>query len=313
MKNWKSIVLGLGIIFGVFLVLGSVSASEDNVLQPAEALGPTYSSIYASDLKVRGVSYLNGTIINDQSATETDPTRTRVGNFPVTIGDDLRVNGRIDRLGLGGDPVIIADNLRVDGEISRGYGAVKFADSIQPSVNGAYDLGTDSNRWRNGYFTGTVKTNKAIEIWGNSDLRDSGDGWWENGVFIYNTDVSSTTPSISLSSQGQIIGQVIDAGNLNVNYGTSLHGNVFIHDRIQMDGEICGTNDTSRLGCEEDDSASLKLDSIVNIKPRDGQPYACTDDHKGDLIFSTTAIGGQGSANRYYYCASAAEGWLQLF
>ena len=152
----KKLILSLGIVFGVFVALGSVSAASEDDLQPAEGIGPTYSPVYASYIYNNGVSYLRGTIINNSEVAMDGTDRMRVGNFPVTIGDDLRVNGRIDRMGLGGSPVIIADNLQVDGEITNGSGNVKLADTLQPVASDTYDLGTDSNRWRDGYFGGKL-------------------------------------------------------------------------------------------------------------------------------------------------------------
>ena len=114
------------IVFGVFLLAGVVSASDADVLQPASTI--TYNedvdvngtlfanSAYIGEPGIGGVTFFNGTIINNS-------------DDPVTFGDDVRIDGEIFRGSKGGDPIKISDN-------------------VIPTLNNANDFGNSSNRWK---------------------------------------------------------------------------------------------------------------------------------------------------------------------
>lgn len=305
MRNLIKFLCPVFIVFGVFVVLGTVSANEDISLQPAEGLGPTYVSVYATDLKVRGVSYLNGTVINDQSATETDPSRTRIGNFPVTIGDDLRVNGRIDRLGLGEEPVIIADNLQVDGNITNGSGPVKIgddlritgdiynseeggsnpigiADTIQPSGSVSYDLGNPDRRFRDAYLTGL-------------DIKDTGSGATPLAVHV---------PTLSPLAEPRIA--------LKVTYETESVETFYVYADGMLHSNSSGVFDggLSVKGRVYDPDETLSLDNTINIDPSSGTPYVCDSSHRGDIIYNSGSADGQCQSQRF--CGCAGSGWQSL-
>ncbi|NQV13581.1 MAG: hypothetical protein HQ530_04765 [Parcubacteria group bacterium] len=94
------------------------------------------ASLTVGSQGVGGVTYFNGTIVNNT-------TGDNDSNTPVTIGDNLRVDGAIQRMGEGGDYPI------------------KLADTLIPDTNNTYSLGTSDNKWSNLYandatFSGTV-------------------------------------------------------------------------------------------------------------------------------------------------------------
>ncbi|MFC1721747.1 hypothetical protein ACFL0Z_02430 [Patescibacteria group bacterium] len=73
-----------------------------------------------------GVTFFNGTIVNNST-----------GDVPVTIGDALRVDGKINRGATAGSgdtqPVWFDDNVRVDGNIQQGeqdWGTIKAAATV---------------------------------------------------------------------------------------------------------------------------------------------------------------------------------------
>lgn len=77
-----------------------------------------------------GVTFFNGTIVNETTNDGADN--------PVTFGDNVRIDGEIFRTEVGGSSPL------------------KFADSVIPTKNGSYSIGSSSNRFKDGYFTGTV-------------------------------------------------------------------------------------------------------------------------------------------------------------
>ncbi|GEM_PF-2783063 len=95
-----------------------------------------------------GVAFLNGTLINDA---------VRDGeNLPVTIGDDLRVDGTLFRIEAGGS------------------NPLKIADTIMPDQDSAYEIGTSSQQFSNAYFSGTVYAGglEGTGIIGTGNLAD---------------------------------------------------------------------------------------------------------------------------------------------
>ncbi|NQV12721.1 MAG: hypothetical protein HQ530_00260 [Parcubacteria group bacterium] len=136
---------------GLLAVAGVAVASTADTLQPASIIAytepvtisetltvakPGYFRqgvhIGSTEADVGGVTYFNGTIVNAALDSSGDST------IPVTFGDDVRIDGEIFRTEVGGD------------------NPVKLADTIIPAANNTYDLGTSSNKWKDGYFAGTV-------------------------------------------------------------------------------------------------------------------------------------------------------------
>ena len=81
---------------------------------------------------VGGVTFFNGTIVNETTDSDTG------ADMPVTFGDNVRIDGAIYRTETGGDYPI------------------KLADSMIPDTDDTYSLGTADNRFKDGYFSGTL-------------------------------------------------------------------------------------------------------------------------------------------------------------
>ena len=91
-------------VFGLFAVVGIASASTANTIQPAETV--TYSEnvaitspytmtvggagYFQGGLHIDSVTFFNGTAVNNTTNAEGE------GN-PFTVGDDMRVDGRVWR------------------------------------------------------------------------------------------------------------------------------------------------------------------------------------------------------------------------
>lgn len=120
----------LSVLIGIFLFAGLASASDTETLQPAATVtynedvdvnGTLYAnSAYIGEEGVGGVTFFNGSIVNVGATT------------PVTIADDLRVDGEIYRTQKGGDPIKISDN-------------------VIPTLSNINNLGDFSHRW-NGIY-----------------------------------------------------------------------------------------------------------------------------------------------------------------
>ena len=136
MKNTIKLLGVFLVVFGVFALVGSVSASEAEMLQPAELV--TYdedvdvngtlsaNSAYIGEEGVGGVTFFNGSIVNVGADT------------PVTVADDLRVDGEIWRIEKGG------------------ANPLKVSDHIVPTLDRTNNFGSPTQRWFNGYFSDTV-------------------------------------------------------------------------------------------------------------------------------------------------------------
>ncbi|MFH2105086.1 MAG: hypothetical protein ABII72_02515 [Parcubacteria group bacterium] len=141
----------LFIVAGLLMVAGVASASPADTLQPASpASQPANTITYneevivndtirvnsayvgSTEAGVGGVTFFNGTIVND--AVDEDGASV----IPVTFGDDVRIDGEIYRTEKGGDDPI------------------KVTDTIMPTANNTYSLGTSGSRFKNGYLSGSL-------------------------------------------------------------------------------------------------------------------------------------------------------------
>ena len=132
-------------VFGLFALVGVAFASPADRLQPASTI--TYNeelvvngtgrfdSVYIGKQDEGGVTFFNGTIINTTTDTDTE------AEIPVTFGDDVRIDGKIWRTEEGGD------------------NPVRVADTLVPSVNNTYNLGSSSYQFKDAYFAGSVTVN----------------------------------------------------------------------------------------------------------------------------------------------------------
>lgn len=146
----KLLIMSLALV-GTLALAGVASASTAETLQPARpAGGPastiTYSEevivnntfkadsayIGSTEAGVGGVTFFNGTIVNN--SVDEDGAST----IPVTFGDDVRIDGEIYRTEKGGD------------------NPLKVTDTIMPTSNNTYSLGTSGNRFKDSYLSGSL-------------------------------------------------------------------------------------------------------------------------------------------------------------
>ena len=128
MKTHTKILGGLVITLGMFAVAGAVSATPADTLQPASII--TYNEevvvnntlransayIGSTEAGVGGVTFFNGSIVNNSVDDDGEST------IPVTVADNVRIDGRIYRgetSGSGDDmPMIVLDDMEVSGDLT---------------------------------------------------------------------------------------------------------------------------------------------------------------------------------------------------
>ena len=173
----KKAVIRIALTFS-FLSLAltlTASASPTESLQPASLGGVgQFDSLQVGSQGVGGVTYFNGTIINETTDGGND--------VPVTFGDNVRIDGAIIRGEAGATddmPVKIGDDFRVDGIVwggsHKGIGTDKqpliVGDNINPALSGTNDFGSSNSQWRDIYYAGTLQglnINTSGAIWGGS-------------------------------------------------------------------------------------------------------------------------------------------------
>ena len=165
---------------GALVVSGGVGIGKD--LNVGSGLKISGISTFASDLDINAaVDILNGLTVSGVSTFASDVNvngQTILNNLSVSgLSTFSGITTTIDDLYVGSD-LFIKDNLRVDGTsefigtaIFRG-GTIGIGDSITdnidvggefvsnlvPNVDNTYDIGSSSQRWRNGNFAGFVTT-----------------------------------------------------------------------------------------------------------------------------------------------------------
>ncbi|NQV13485.1 MAG: hypothetical protein HQ530_04275 [Parcubacteria group bacterium] len=134
----------LFIVAGLLLTASLASASPADTLQPASTITYNEEVIVNDTIKVNsayvgsteadvgGVTFFNGTIVNNS----VDEDGASI--IPVTFGDDVRIDGEIYRTEKGGDDPI------------------KVTDTIMPTANNTYSLGTSGSRFKDGYLSGSL-------------------------------------------------------------------------------------------------------------------------------------------------------------
>lgn len=114
----------IAIFFGIFAFAALASASTADLLQPASDViydenlivngTGIFDSIKVGKQGVGGVTFFNGTIINETTGENDDPV-------PVTIGDDVRIDGAIWRGANSGPgdsmPIKLNDDVNIYGKL----------------------------------------------------------------------------------------------------------------------------------------------------------------------------------------------------
>lgn len=166
-------------ILGLFVAVGSASASTADTLQPASVITyddelvvnntGRFNSAYigSTEAGVGGVTFFNGTIVNLSVDEDGEDT------IPVTFGDDVRIDGRIWRGETAGaglddnreltvnDDMIVTGSLEVDNLI--GTGVVNSTNVLDGTITTA-DLADDiitSAKISDGTITGSDISSSA--------------------------------------------------------------------------------------------------------------------------------------------------------
>lgn len=173
-----------------------------------------FPDIHIGEQLVGGVTYFNGTIAN----ITTDPASGT--DMPITVGDDLRVDGRIWR-GINrhpddGLPVIVDDDMILKGGIwggdnkgtASGDAALKIYDTMIPGLDDTNNLGSSSRRWQELYVSDNILGGNIIHE-DNLSVTNSATanyylGYAGNNRFVWNDVADHDTLSGLSCSSGQI-------------------------------------------------------------------------------------------------------------
>lgn len=164
---------------GALVVSGGIGIGKD--LNVGSGLKISGISTFASDLDINAaVDILNGLNVSGQTTLNNlfvsglstfSGITTTIDEFYVGsdlfVKDNLQVNGTSEFIGTaifrGGTIGIgdsITDNIDIGGE---------FVSNLVPNVDDTYDIGSSSQRWRNGNFAGFVTTTD-LYVSGTSEL-----------------------------------------------------------------------------------------------------------------------------------------------
>lgn len=215
----------------------------------------TITSLTGSNANVTSVT---GSIGNFTSALT--GSHVKVTNN-LTVGGDSVFTGNItgSNLKLTGNAVIDG-NITLGGNITVGDGDTDFvsfgaeiSSSIVPDVNNAFDLGTTSKAWRNGYFSGSVYAN-GITLGNGSSFGDDLTIVGNTTLGNQSTDYVNITGSLGLQGSANVTGAV----------SASAFTGSFIGDGSNLTGIVSTLYITSSDGTTTNlGDVSLKTETIT--------------------------------------------------
>ena len=243
-------------IFGLFLLCGSVSASTTESLQPATTI--TYNEdltvngtgrfnsayIGSTEAGVGGVTFFNGTMINNSVDTDGQST------IPLTLGDDVRIDGEIYRIEVGGG------------------NPIKLADTIRPQTTATYNLGTENYQFNNAYIAGTLTVGEDISVEGDINQSLKQGGAIKAAAYVKGRQCNSVSGICVIDRQfnsqnKDIIVRRIRNGRYEVDFGFDIGYGFFQLTPVE---KILGGVDVMALYNESDNN-------ILDVSIRDGQGH----------------------------------------
>ncbi len=139
--NYKKALILSGAVLTVLVAVALALRPVDAASNPNGAfndLSVSGQSSLVGGVKISGVTFFNGTLVNSTTGRGGSDT-------PVTVGDNIRIDGTIFRSETGGEK------------------ALRFGDSLLPETSNAYSLGSESKKFRDGFFSGKLTVNE-IEV-----------------------------------------------------------------------------------------------------------------------------------------------------
>jgi hypothetical protein len=192
-----------------------------------------------------------------------DDTTPQLGGSLDLNGNDISGTGNISITG----SIHATGNITSDGNISLGNDAgdnVTVAGSIGshiiPITDSTFDLGSQSNRWKNGFFSGLTVDGQidAVSFVGHILADDS------TVVFDANTG-NLRAESISGTFTGNVVGNL--TGDVTGNVTGNLTGNVTGNLTGNVTGNVTGIVDGDLVGSVFSDDSQLLVDGINGSIP----------------------------------------------
>ncbi|NQU99296.1 MAG: hypothetical protein HQ538_01035 [Parcubacteria group bacterium] len=247
-------------VFGLFVVVGIASASTADVLQPASTI--TYNEevvindtlrvdsayIGSTEAGVGGVTFFNGTMINNSVDTDGEST------IPLTLGDDVRIDGRLWRGETAGTdddmPFIVNDNVEISGDLTvTGTISNYYTNSeVDALVSGGHDHIGET-------WTGSVATGATVPSIFSISNTGAGAG------LVVTTSQNSPYPAISAGRAGStstIYGQNTGSGAGVTGIGNAGYG-VFARSTSSFSLYVDGP-----VGINADTNKALGTDTITS-------------------------------------------------
>lgn len=139
MSKYSKIVVTVAVAVALTIGISAVAASpaytdEDNTF--TSIVNWFKKGITIGEQGSGGVTYYNGTIVNN--TTDSDGNEN-----PVTVGDEMRIDSTIFRVEEGGT-----------------Y-PVKFGDTVVPAIGNTYSLGSSAFGWKDLYMNGSAMQDRS--------------------------------------------------------------------------------------------------------------------------------------------------------
>lgn len=269
MKNSIKLFGVLLVVFGVFVVLGTVSASDAEILQPAEevvynedvtvngTMRADSAYIGSTEPGVGGVTFFNGTMINASIDEEGE-------GIPLTLGDDVRIDGEIWRMEKGGDnPIRISDN-------------------VVPTITNTNNFGSEANRWasvwaQEGNFSGNLTVADLSYIANQTRHWSVGGAGLmpKNNTLAYDKSYDYLTESIGSFFAPVHLPDGATVQELEINYwDNQLSSNINAHlERYQKNGNSAGVNMVSVNSSGNAGTWQSTSDNSINNATIDNDRY----------------------------------------
>lgn len=170
---------------------------------------------------------------------------------------------------IGADPEVSASDWRqISGTMSQ-QDTDAISTSLIPDTNITYDLGSDSNRWKDLYLSGNTIFLGSVELSVTEDGKIATNGGFdlggtealENGEIEIRGNVIQT-----LNSNSAIDVRTSGTGAINLEADTNITGNLDVSGNITLGGNL-------RIGDQDVDTVEVQADFTSNLVPNATNTY----------------------------------------
>ncbi|GBD07663.1 hypothetical protein HRbin21_01494 [bacterium HR21] len=225
----------------------------------------------------------------------------------------------------------VAGDVRVDGNTTLGDAATdqvtftaRVNSAVIPAVDNAYDLGSSSRRWRDGWFSGTV-TGQNVTVTGltagsvvfagsgGALSQDNANLFWDDGNNRLGIGTNAPATTLHVAGAATITGAASVGGNLSVvgsatigtgltvsGGGAAITGNVSVTGNITATGDLTVEGNTT-LGNAAADQVTIVAGTVTaaNLPAvLAGDDFVIRDGGQLKVRTISNIVTGTGTANR---------------